>query len=267
MELEILKKQELLGKQITVYGTKEEPLFLAKDVAEWIEHSKVSMMLESIDEDEKLKEVILTSGQKREMWFLTENGVYEVLMQSRKPIAKEFKKQVKHILKEIRLNGGYIASYEDDSPELIMARALQVASKTIESFKIRNKQLEATAEIQQKQLESQKPIVDLAKECYASTETMTASTISARLGFKSAISFNKKLKELGIQHKIKGDDCWKLTAKYACNGYTKTIPYPYPKSDGTIGTHNQMEWTERGFVFLRNFLTKIAKQNIYPNGN
>ena len=56
------------------------------------------LFIQSIDEDEKLKEVILTSGQKREMWFLTENGVYEVLMQSRKPIAKEFKTSPKTIL-------------------------------------------------------------------------------------------------------------------------------------------------------------------------
>ena len=41
------------------------------------------------------------------MWFLTEDGVYEVLMQSRKPIAKQFKKEVKKILKEIRTTGEY----------------------------------------------------------------------------------------------------------------------------------------------------------------
>lgn len=71
---------------------------LAKDVAEWIEHSKVSMMLESIDEDEKVVKNVYTLGGNQEAWFLTENGVYEVLMQSRKPIAKEFKTSPKTIL-------------------------------------------------------------------------------------------------------------------------------------------------------------------------
>ena len=98
MELQILKQQNLLGRDITVYGTSENPLFLAKDVAEWIEHSKPSIMLDGVDEDEKLKETIFTSGQNREVWMLTDNGLYEVLMQSRKPIAKDFKKQVKTIL-------------------------------------------------------------------------------------------------------------------------------------------------------------------------
>ena len=40
MELQIINEQEVLGKHFTVYGTTDEQLFLAKDVAEWIEHSK-----------------------------------------------------------------------------------------------------------------------------------------------------------------------------------------------------------------------------------
>lgn len=108
--LQVINEQEVLGKQFKVYGTFEEPLFLAKDVAEWIEHSKVSMMLKTIDEDEKIKllcevnNAYLTSKARdtQEMWFLTEDGLYEVLMQSRKPIAKQFKKEVKKILKALR---------------------------------------------------------------------------------------------------------------------------------------------------------------------
>lgn len=102
------------------------------------------------------------------------------------------------------------------------------------------------------------PKVKLAEECYSSTGSMTASTISARLGFRSANAFNLKLKALGIQYKIKGDECWKLTSRYSNRGYTKTIPFPYLKSDGSTGTRNQMEWTEAGFVFLREFINKKA---------
>ncbi|HEL1675812.1 TPA: ORF6C domain-containing protein [Streptococcus suis] len=112
MELQIINQQEVLGKNFTIYGTADEPLFLAKDVAEWIEHSRASEMLKTIDEDEKLMQTILASGQKREMWFVTEDGLYEVLMQSRKPIAKQFKKKVKAILKSIRRTGGYTVSLE-----------------------------------------------------------------------------------------------------------------------------------------------------------
>ena len=110
-EVQVLENEvTLMGKTFSVYGTVEEPLFMAKDVAEWIEHSDVSVMLRSVDEDEKVKivcdtnNVRLTSRARdtQEMWFLTENGVYEVLMLSRKPVAKEFKKEVKKMLHALR---------------------------------------------------------------------------------------------------------------------------------------------------------------------
>lgn len=107
-ELQMIYNQEVLGKEFHIYGTVEEPLFLAKDVASWIGHTDLSRMVNLVDDDEKLKRTLYVSGQNRNMWFLTENGVYEVLFQSRKPIAKQFKKQVKAILKEIRKTGGYI---------------------------------------------------------------------------------------------------------------------------------------------------------------
>lgn len=99
--LEVLNEQEVLGKHFRVYGTIDEPLFLAKDVAEWIEHTDLSRMVDLVDEGEKLKRTLYVSGQNREVWLLTEDGLYEVLMQSRKPIAKQFKKKVKEILHAI----------------------------------------------------------------------------------------------------------------------------------------------------------------------
>lgn len=85
-----------MGRNFKVYGTPENPLFLAKDVAEWIDYSKTSQgyyntskMLMTIDEEEKIcvNNPYALQGQQ-EQWFLTEDGLYEVLMQSRKPIAK-----------------------------------------------------------------------------------------------------------------------------------------------------------------------------------
>jgi len=130
--ISVMDEREVLGKHFRIYGDAENPLFLAKDVAEWIDHSNQRMMLQSIDDEEKLTETILTSGQRRNMWFLTEDGLYEILMQSRKPIAKEFKRHVKAILKQIRRTGGYIPIAEDEPDEIIMARALLIMQKTLE---------------------------------------------------------------------------------------------------------------------------------------
>ncbi|MGX4264993.1 phage antirepressor [Clostridioides difficile] len=137
--LQTIKEQELLGKEFRVYGTLEKPLFLAKDVAGWIEHSNVSTMLSNIEAEEKELIQIGTLNNAYSAWFLTEDGLYEVLMQSRKQIAKQFKKEVKKILKEIRKTGGYIHTTEDMSDDEIMARALQVAQRKIES---KNRELE-----------------------------------------------------------------------------------------------------------------------------
>ncbi|WP_255261180.1 BRO-N domain-containing protein [Bacillus pseudomycoides] len=152
-----MQLKDVLGQAFKVYGTVEEPLFLAKDVAEWIEHTHMTTMLKNVDEDEKLSEVLVHAGQKREMMFLTEDGVYEVLMQSRKPIAKAFKKEVKKILKEIRQNGGYIHANENDSDELIMARALLVAQKAIER---KDAQLLEAQQV----IEEQSPMVEKYKK-------------------------------------------------------------------------------------------------------
>lgn len=147
-DLQVIYNQEVLGQEFKIYGTKEEPLFLAKDVANWIEHKNITHMINTVDEDEKLTYTICNSGQGREMWFLTEDGLYEVLMQSRKPIAKQFKKKVKEILKQIRKTGGYIPVAEDEDDATIMAKALLVAQKTIDN---KNKELEVkTKELEDK---------------------------------------------------------------------------------------------------------------------
>ena len=99
---ELLQTTQLCGVSLSVYGTPAEPLFLAKEVAEAIDHSDVSTMMRSVDDDEKLTQTLFASGQRREMWLLTEQGLYEVLMQSRKPVARQFKAGVKALLKALR---------------------------------------------------------------------------------------------------------------------------------------------------------------------
>lgn len=157
--LTVIDSEVICNQQVNVYGTRENPLFLAKDVANWLGHSNPSRMLSKIDDDEKitifanleLQKGILTNSYNpsesstytgSKYLFLTEFGVYEVLMQSRLPKAKEFKKGVKEILKRIRLTGKYEAnthSDDDHSRELIEAlkennallrQALQASTNT-----------------------------------------------------------------------------------------------------------------------------------------
>lgn len=131
--MQVICHSTILGKEIDVYGTAEEPLFKAKDVADWIGHTNTSKMVADAQLDE-LESVSVTMGTLTNSYtalMLTEDGLYEVLMQSRKPIAKQFKKGVKEILKQIRTKGGYISAREDESPEEIMAKALRIANETL----------------------------------------------------------------------------------------------------------------------------------------
>lgn len=113
--LQVITSTVFNGHPLNIYGDNQEPLFLARDVAEMIDYQKTSQgyynttkMLNLVDEDEKIKAPIPNRDSSQLVWFLTEQGLYEVLFQSRKPIAKEFKQVVKQVLKEIRLNGYYM---------------------------------------------------------------------------------------------------------------------------------------------------------------
>ena len=169
--LKVINEQEVLGKQFKIYGTFEEPLFLAKDVAEWIDYSKdkdgnyrLYSMVNIVDDDEKLKiKHPNNNGVSVEQWFLTEDGLYEVLMQSRKPIAKQFKKEVKRILKQIRMTGGYIPVKEEESELEILSKAFLIAQRTLEAKDKLIEQKDDEIKTLTDTIEEQKPNVNFAK--------------------------------------------------------------------------------------------------------
>ncbi|MED2615681.1 hypothetical protein CN578_22225 [Bacillus toyonensis] len=74
-------------------------MFLANDVRDWISHSNITMMMKSIDEEEKVLNNVYTLGGDQESWFITEDGIYELLMLSRKPIAKQWKRELSYLRK------------------------------------------------------------------------------------------------------------------------------------------------------------------------
>ena len=191
--IQVLSETELLGHKFTVYGTAENPLFLAKEVAECIEYdqSSVNKLVNLVDDDEKVRNNLPTPGGNQQVWFLTEDGLYEVLMQSRKPIAKEFKKGVKEILKSIRKTGGYIATTEEESPEEIMAKALLVAQATIKRKEERMKQLEAeteqqreTIELQDTEIKKAAPKVNYYDNHLQSVNTQTTTQVANKSAWK-----------------------------------------------------------------------------------
>ena len=100
---------QLLIKQfeqfnVEIHGTFDEPLFKANDIGDILGISQIRKTIQNLDEQCKVFEAGNTVTGLQEQWFLTEDGLYEVLFISKKPIAKQFKKWVRTLIKEIRLN-------------------------------------------------------------------------------------------------------------------------------------------------------------------
>lgn len=158
--IDVLQTTNFFGYSLTVYGTIEEPVFKALEVATMLEHSNITAMLNLVDEAEKGVKKLLTPGGNQDTWFLTEDGLYEVLMRSTKPIAKDFKRAIKGLLKEIRLerhkallttaeaNSELIAKLERD----LGSANLEIAmlSKTVATAREEYKTLSAKLQRQEK---------------------------------------------------------------------------------------------------------------------
>lgn len=241
----VLKQSELCGQQFNVYGTPDEPLFKAKDVASLLQLTNVSDMISRVESEEVTK--LNLGSLQGETWFLSEDGLYEVLMQSRKPIAKQFKRGIKAILKEIRKHGGYIAERQDETPEDLMARALQVANETLKRKEARLRQLEDTNREQQQQLAAAAPKVAYVDNVLQSINTYTVQQIAKELDTTS-----NKLYTFLSEKKVlfRQSGTWMLTSKYNGKGYAKTRTYQYTRNDGTSGTKTYTVITEAGRAFI-----------------
>lgn len=254
--IQVLKQTELCGRQFTVYGTAETPMFLAREIAECIDYDKSSLnkLVASVDDDEKVRNIVPTPGGNQQVWMLTEGGLYEVLMQSRKPIAKQFKKGVKQILHEVRTTGGYISTTPNETPEEIMARALTIAQATLAKREERLKQLEAeteqqqaTIELQDKEIKEAAPKVNYYNNHLQSVNTLTSTQIAKQIGM-DAEKLHKKLKESNVIYRQSGQ--WLLHSPYSTWGLHSTRTQTYTRSDGSIGTNVYTVWTERGRRFI-----------------
>lgn len=250
MELQVFNQQEVLGKNFTIYGTAQEPLFLAKDVAEWIDHSDTQKMISSIDEDEKLMRTLFLSGQNRQAWFLTEDGLYEVLMQSRKPIAKQFKKQVKEILKTIRKHGMYAVDDLLDNPDMAIAAFQRLKEE-------RQLRLKAQEEVAQKnqiiqELQPKATYYDLVLQ----NKSLVPISVIAKDYGMSATKLNKILHELKVQYKQ--GSTWLLYQKYAGKGYTQSKTHTIDAERSKMHTY----WTQKGRLFIYDLLKN--KKGVLP---
>lgn len=214
----------------------DEPYFVGKDVASVLGYSNTKDALSRhVDLEDKMGSRITTSGQSREMTIINESGLYSLILKSKLPKAKKFKRWVtSEVLPTIRKTGSY-----SNVPQSF-AQALRLAAD-----------LEEKNQLLEQQIAEYEPKISYLDTILSSTDTVATSQIAADYGM-SAIALNKLLNELGVQHKVSGQ--WILYRKHMNQGYTKSHTTEIPKADGGTKVVMNTKWTQKGRVFIYNLL-------------
>lgn len=253
-EIEVIDQRQLLGKDFKIYGDIENPLFMAKDVAIWIEHSDPSTMLRTVDQNEKLLQTMFVSGQNRECWFLTEDGLYEVLMRSRKPIAKEFKMQVKQILKEIRKHGIYATN--EKLEDLLKDPDMMI--KTLQALKEERTKVSVLNE----KISEDKPKVIFADALSISNTSISVRDLSKLIRQNGVeiggLRLYEWMREKGYLIKQKGTDYNMPTQRSMELGLFKIKETVITHSDGNNSIKKTPMVTAKGQIYFINRLIPEA---------
>lgn len=229
----------------TVIQEDGEIWFVAADIAKVLEYSESSAMTRHLDDDEKGLSTVQTLGGSQELQIISESGLYSATLKSRKPEAKQFKKWVtSDVLPSIRKNGGYIVGQEVDTPELIMAKALQVAQTVINRKSVELEQANAKIVEMQPEVDA---LCRIAKADGSLCLTDTAKALQMRP--KDFISLlNQKqwiYKRTGSAHYVGYQD--KVQSGYLEHKVTEVS-----RSDGSSKITEQVRVTSKG-------LTKLSK--------
>lgn len=145
-EIKIFQNEQF-GQIRIVVNENNEPLFCLADVCNVL-GLRQGDVRQRLEEGVVSTQPLETSGGVQQANFVTEDGLYDAILDSRKPEAKKFRKWVtSEVLPSIRKHGGYITAQQNDTPEEIMARALIVAQETLKRKEQRL--IEAESKIQQ----------------------------------------------------------------------------------------------------------------------
>ena len=247
MELQIFQNAEFGSvRSITVNG---EPYFVGKDVAEILGYKDTSdAMRRHVDDEDKLTRCFTDSGQSREMYIINESGLYSLILSSKLPTAKRFKRWVtSDVLPAIRRHGLYAVDDMLNNPD-----ALIEALQAYKAERMQRLALEAENAVQKQQLIEMQPKASYYDVVLNSPDLVSITEISKDYGW-SAQKMNEYLHRQGIQFK-QGGRIWILYQKYAEKGYTSTKIHTYPATDGSIHTKVHTYWTQKGRLFIYDLL-------------
>ena len=225
--------------------------FIANDVCRALELDNSRQALSRLDEDEKDVTLNDTLGGMQTMAIINESGLYSLVLSSRKPEAKAFKRWITHeVLPAIRKHGMYAMDELLDNPDI----AIEALTRLKEERE-RRKELELETKVQSQQIAELQPkatYYDLILQC---PSLLSVTEIAKDYGL-SAKGLNKILHEQGVQFNQSG--VWFLYSKYQDKGYTSTKTQNYNRPDGTQGSRVHTYWTQKGRIFLYGVLKEIG---------
>ena len=266
MELQVFSNAEFGSVRSIMVNN--EPYFVGKDVAEILGYKDTAKAIFAhVDAEDKGVGELPTPGGVQNVTIINESGLYSLILSSKMPNAKKFKRWVtSEVLPAIRKHGVFAVDTMLNDPDAMIA-ALQAYKEERQ----RRLLLESENAVQKQQLLEMKPKVSYYDVVINSPDLISITEIAKDYGW-SAKHMNGYLHSKGIQYK-QGDRIWILYQKYAEQGLTSTKTHAYLTGDGNTHTKVHTYWTQKGRLFIYDLLKKdgilplIEKENMEGNQN
>jgi prophage antirepressor-like protein len=239
-------RNEQFGEIRTMVDEKGEPWFVGTDVAKMLGYNQSDKaILRHTDEDDRMKCTVTDNlGRGQSTFVINESGLYSLVLASKLPQAKAFKRWVTaEVLPQIRKTGGYIPLKDQEGRELsdleIMCRAMMIMKKSIEQKE------QLIADLQ--------PKADYVDEVLDSVDCLTMTQVAKGLGM-TVHDLTTRLLQDGIIYLQSNQ--YMLYAPYARRGLAATRTHTHRDLFGTVHTHTYLVWTEKGKKFIHEIISK-----------
>jgi len=232
-------------------GTAINPKFCLADLCKILDLS-VKGVNQRLDKEVISNYPLQTAGGIQQMKFVNEDGLYDVILDSRKPEAKAFRKWItSEVLPAIRRTGGYIQQDEGDSEADIMAKALMIAQRTINDKAQRIQMLEGENKHLQVENSVLAPKAQYTDEVLQSTNTLTFTEVAKELNFRSANALLHRLLADKVIYRQSGR--YLPTARYSGLGLFTSRTHRFYHADGRPDTSVMTVVTEKGRMFFHKY--------------
>lgn len=195
--------------------------------------------------------MVFDGNQNKETIIINESGLYSLVLSSKLPTAKAFKRWVtSEVLPCIRKNGAYMTP-QTLGEALKNPDTLITILQELKAEQEKSALLETTVQAQSQTIAEMKPKASYYDVVLNCKDLLSVTQIAKDYG-KSAVWLNDFLHKKHVQ--FKQGKCWFLYQRYAEQGYTSTKTQTFNAPDGTVHTKVHMYWTQKGRLFLYDLL-------------